>query len=421
MRPAARLLLALGLGAALLPLAAGSDASAAARTSLRTVTYSVGTGTTRRDTTSRRADPLAARRGRAGHLPDRTRQADEVPSPRKIFGRDNREPVEETDLYPWSTVAKVFATFPDGLVAEGSAVMVGPYQALTAAHVVYDDRHGGWASDVEVIPGFDRGFEPFGSYFADEIRGFAGFIDDGDFAYDFALLELDADVGETTGWLGIAARSDADLFADLMNTAGYPGDLEDGEGMWYAADFAADVDAGAIYLNGKFDAARGQSGSAVWIRVGDERYAVGVVSTEIRSNNVAARIADDVFDTLDDSLGGAPASDPPPGCLPPGGTDYWQPVTLPTKLTGRLVANDEVRYSFRIDRPMSKIKFRLRGARFRGFALVVRPDGSTFKLLPRLWYKTIENQPQLGQWLVLVKNRPDAGRSRRFKLNIKIK
>ena len=51
----------------------------------------------------------------------------------------------------------------------------------------------------------------------------------------------------------------------------------------------------------------------------------------------------------------------------------------------------------------------------------VRPDGSTFKLLPRRSYKTIENQPQLGEWLLLVKNRPDARRSRRFKVKLKVK
>jgi V8-like Glu-specific endopeptidase len=329
--------------------------------------------------------------------------------------------VIETELYPWSTVAKVIATFPDGLVAEGSGAMVGPYQALTAAHVVYDDLHGGWATDVLVLPGYDLGRAPFGSYTAEEIRAFAGFVDDRDYDYDFALLELDADAGDLTGWLGLAARSDFELLDGLQNTAGYPGDLEDGEGMWYAADYAATVDATAIYLNGMLDAARGQSGSAVWMREGDARFVVGVVSTETRSYNVAARITDEVFDTLDAWLGGEPSGNQPPGGGIPDGVDYWEPVQIPTKLAARLAPDAEVRYQFTISSPLSKMKLRLRGQRFRGFALVVRPDGSTFKLLPRLWYKTIENQPQLGQWLVLVKNRPDAGRSRRFKLNIKVK
>ena len=57
----------------------------------------------------------------------------------------------DTDLYPWSTVAKVYAIFPDGLEVTGSAVMIGDGQALTAGHVVYDDRHGGWATEVDPL------------------------------------------------------------------------------------------------------------------------------------------------------------------------------------------------------------------------------------------------------------------------------
>ena len=420
MRTASRLALVLSLGAALVALDGSGDAAASGEPEIRTVTHEVGTGITRRDTRRTRSALAAGPRRTQGHIPNRDLQADELPTPRKIFGGDDREPVIDTELYPWSTVAKVIATFPDGQVFEGSAALVGPYQALTAAHVIYDDAHGGWADDVEVIPGYDLGYAPFGTYVASDIRSFAGFIDDGDYAYDFALLELDAYAGDVAGWLGLSARDDFDLLDRLQNTAGYPGDLEDGEGMWYAADFAADVDATSIYLNGTLDAARGQSGSAVWIRDVDERYVVGVVSTETRSHNVAARITDEVFDTLDEWLGGEPGSVDPPGNPPPG-TDYWEPIQIPTKLHARLVPDEEVRYRFQVDQPVRKLKFRLRGKRFRGFALVVRPDGSTFKLLPRLWYRTIENQPQLGEWLILVKNRPDAGRSRRFKLNVKVK
>jgi V8-like Glu-specific endopeptidase len=421
MRFAARLSLVLGLGALLLTAGPSTPADAGGEPALRTVTHDVATGVTRRDTSRRSGDRLQALRGRTGHLPAHVRDADELPSPRKVFGGDDREPVMDTELYPWSTVAKVVSTFPDGLVSEGSAVMVGPYQALTAAHVIYDDLHGGWASDVEVLPGYDLGFAPFGSYVAQEILSFTGFIDDGDYAYDFALLELDADAGEQTGWLGLAVRADNELLDGLSNTAGYPGDLENGEGMWYAADFAADVDATSIYMNGTLDAANGQSGSGVWLREGDERYVVGILSTETRSHNIAARITDDVFDTIDEWLGGDTTNDGSNDGSPPDGTDYWQPIQIPTKLTGRLMPDEEVRYQFRVDEPLQKIKFRLRRKRFRGFVLVVRPDGSTFKVLPRLPYRVVENQPQLGQWLLIVKNRVDAGRSRRFKVNINVK
>ena len=540
MRSVAQITLAASLAASML-LAGGpteadarTDARTAARNAskLQSVTYEVGTRTERRDTVQRRfserARALGRALGRRGHRPADVRDDIEMPSVGKIFGGDDREPVFDTEAYPWTTVAKVYATFPDGLLVTGSAVLIGESQALTAGHVVYDSRHGGWATEVEVIPGFDLGFAPFGSVFADEIRSFAGWTDDRDFAFDFALIDLDDTIGDFTGWMGLAARDDTELTDNLINTAGYPGDLDDGEGMWYAADFAASISPTAIGLKGTFDAAQGQSGSGVWLREGDDRVVVGVVSTESRSENVAARITGDVFDVLDawldgfegpadlspidvtttlpfdisagrsgtvsfeidnfglrqatvdaaafldDGVGGryrlgsisikidaedfvavdvpvtvpadapvgtytvlavvndsgsVPESDstnnvaagPTVSVSPSGGSggDFYEPVTIPAKLRGRLSADAVERYSFFVNDPTKKLKFKLRGQRFRGFAIVVRPDNSTFKLLPRVAFKVIENQPQVGEWLVIVKQRPDAGRSRRYKLNIK--
>ncbi len=516
---------ALALALTLAP--ARSDAGPTDSPKLQGVTYHVGTRSERRDVVRRSSDAhvLAAARalGRAGFAPDGARDAHERPTAGKIFGADDREPVYDTEAFPWSAVAKVYAHFPDGAAFEGSAVLVGRDQALTAGHVVYDPRHGGWADDVVVVPGFDLGYEPFGEYVAQELRSFAGFVDDRDYDYDIALLGLDARAGDLTGWLGIAVRDDAETFDALLNTAGYPADLDDGEGMWYAADYPYAVDAHAIRLNGTLDAAQGQSGSGVWLREGDARFVVGVVSTETSSANVAARITGDVFDVLDawldgfdgpadlaptavtttlpfdsaagqtgtvsfevDNFGARPAvfdvdvlldagvgarpvigsarasvaagdydAFEVPVAIPSGvgaGTyrvtvrvngdgavpesDYanneargpqvsvaaagsrWQPVELPTVIRDRLSPNGEGRWSFTVSEPREKLVLRLAGAAFTGFAIVVRPDGTTFTLLPRRAYRTIELQPQLGEWRVLVKNRPDAPRPRRFRLKV---
>jgi len=534
MRTLARLSLAVGLAAVLVGPAPRSQADAAAPSGLQLVTYDVGTHTTSRTTLPSGAAKAGGSGAlRPGHRPATAVDADERPSPRKIFGADDREPVEDTTRYPFSTVAKVFSTFPDGAQFEGSAVLVGRRQALTAGHVVYDADHGGWAEYAEVVIALDRDVAPYGSAFASRLRSFGGFVDDGDPDYDFGLIELDVVVGDTTGWLGLAVRDDATLLGDPVNTAGYPGDLDDGYGMWYAGGFAADVDARTIYMDGVLDAAQGQSGSGVWQRVGDDRYVVGVLSAESPTANLAGRVTQEIFDVVDawldgydgpadlapsavttslpfrtargatgvvsfeiDNFGFRPATflaaaylddgaghrlllgstdvtvgadrfkaveitarvpadaasgtytvvavvngddavpesdrsnneaegplvlvQPGDGEIPPG-TNYWEPVTLPAKLHGRLVPNGESRYTFTISEPLSALKLRLRGPRFLGFALVVRPDGSTFKLLPRRSYKTIENQPQLGEWLLLVKNRPDASRSRRFKVKLKVK
>lgn len=42
-----------------------------------------------------------------------------------------------------------------------SGVLVGSRFVLTAAHCIYSAARGGWADQIEVIPGYDRGNRPF--------------------------------------------------------------------------------------------------------------------------------------------------------------------------------------------------------------------------------------------------------------------
>ena len=70
---------------------------------------------------------------------------------------DYDELADEYDLvYDDSLIAfttdhgEVLFGFVAALGSIGSAVMIGPRHALTAGHVVYDEREGGWASSVVV-------------------------------------------------------------------------------------------------------------------------------------------------------------------------------------------------------------------------------------------------------------------------------
>ncbi len=507
-------------GGAVTPVqAAGGSVPAGSSADLVGVSRDLRSGTTRRQ------EAPSGRRssGRVARTPD---GVDVAPEHRlrvgKVFGFDDREPVYDTDAYPWSTVSKVFARFPDGLWVEGSAVMVGPYQALTAAHLVFDDQHGGWADRVDVAPGYDLGTSPFGTYEAVEIRGFAGWTDSRDFDYDVALLELDADAGDLTGWMGLAARSTSDLGSRFMNTAGYPSDLDDGDGMWYAGDYAFDVDVGRIYLDGALDAAGGQSGSGVWVIDDEQRGVVGVLSHETSRYNAAARITDEIFDSLDAWLDGVVATtdlavsnvttDLPlevstgtrgrvsfevdnfggldvttlveviaqrvtgerillasslvdvfagefvavdlavtvPASLAAGRYDLvvrvngdrvvsdtdvtndeaigpritlpaeYSDIALGVNVRGRLLAGDRAYHAFRVRTGEPVLKLKLTGLRG-GFALVIRPDGSTFQLSPGSRNRARIVRPQAGEWRIAIVNGPTSVRSRsyRFKASLR--
>ena len=47
-----------------------------------------------------------------------------------------------TTQFPYSTVVKIDARFPDGNVYSGSGVLIGPDEVLTAAHLVWKQGVG---------------------------------------------------------------------------------------------------------------------------------------------------------------------------------------------------------------------------------------------------------------------------------------
>ena len=69
---------------------------------------------------------------------------------------------DQNDNYPYSSVVLVQTTFSDGSSWNGSGVMVGPNDVLTAAHMLWH-ADAGYATSVTVTPGYDDGSAPFGS------------------------------------------------------------------------------------------------------------------------------------------------------------------------------------------------------------------------------------------------------------------
>ncbi|MCE9635748.1 MAG: trypsin-like serine protease [Planctomycetes bacterium] len=294
---------ALALGSVQAPAQAGAAGSAPAADAAKGhgVTYHVATREVRTRMAPRAAKVAAAPavRARPGFLPPALRDLNEETfRPRKVFGTDDRYPVSDPTAYPWSTVCKVFARFPDGTHVEGSAVLIGDGFALTAGHVVHDADYGGFAETVEIVPAYDFGDEPFGTLTATDVTSFNGWTSDQDYDYDLALLTLDAKSGDQTGWLGLGAYADTYLAGLTVNTGGYPSDLDSGDAMYGATGTVERVLPGQLQMRGSMDAAQGQSGSGVWVRRDDGRYVVGVVSTETSTYNQAARITGTVYDAL---------------------------------------------------------------------------------------------------------------------------
>lgn len=221
------------------------------------------------------------------------------------FPPDDREKVTSTSSYPWSTICKLFITAEDGTEFIGSGFIVDEFHILTCGHCIYIHENGGWVDEVEVIPGMDGTYEPFGSAYATYYRTYTGWTDYEMPEHDWAMVTLDRNIGGLTGWMGIrTASSTSSIYTGTLNTAGYPYDLDNGNSMYYDSDTGE----GAGEYNHWYwmDTAGGQSGSPVWQKDSDgSRYVLSINAYEDENGeyaNMGTRINYDKFDQINSWL-----------------------------------------------------------------------------------------------------------------------
>jgi len=225
-----------------------------------------------------------------------------------IIGTDQRQRVTPTTDFPWRVVGKTYMQFPNNSYWVASGALVDPFHVLTAGHVVHSKSEGGWATEIEFVPGMDGNYAPFSSAWDVDVRAPSGWVNSQDENYDWALITLDRNVGEWIGWMGYAYEQPDYYPNRVLTLAGYPDDLDQGLGLYYASDVATHAtDYLLFYL---IDSSAGQSGGPVWryIQATDEHQIMAVHAYGNKTENQGTRINASVFSDIQN----AGATDPPP-------------------------------------------------------------------------------------------------------------
>ena len=195
-------------------------------------------------------------------------------APESVCGRDDRVQITNTTSVPWRWICKLIITFPNGARGGCTGWFIGPKAVMTAGHCVYSRGNGGWARQIEVIPGMSGATRPYGSMVGTSFRSVTGWTQNSDPNYDYGCIILpSATLGNQVGYFGFAALTDASLQNLLANNSGYPGDKPFGT-QWFNAGRITNVTSRKIYY--MLDTYGGQSGSPTWRYINGQRHAVGI-------------------------------------------------------------------------------------------------------------------------------------------------
>lgn len=195
--------------------------------------------------------------------------------PESVCGKDGRVHVTKVSRIPWRYVCQLIITMKDGRKSRCTGWFISPRTVMTAGHCVYSHSAGGWAKSIEVIPGMNGAYRPFGSAVGTSFRSVKGWTKGKKPTHDYGCIVLPKSkaLGKKTGWFGFACLSAKSLKNLLINNSGYAGDKSFGT-QWYNAGRITGVTSRRLYY--MLDTFGGHSGSPTWRYRKGKRHAVGV-------------------------------------------------------------------------------------------------------------------------------------------------
>lgn len=145
-------------------------------------------------------------------------------SNRSIIGSDDRITVTNTSSFPYTAIAYLTVTYSCGCPGAGNGFMVSKNCMLTAGHCIVCVDHGKEATSITATFGMQSNTNYLVRVTATPSN--AVIYHDPQFTgtqknYDYGYVVFETNVGNTTGWFGLASRNDSTLDGMSVTVTGY--------------------------------------------------------------------------------------------------------------------------------------------------------------------------------------------------------
>ena len=218
-----------------------------------------------------------------------------------IGGTDDRETVSTRQQFPYSAIGDLYITYTDGCTAKGTGYMVSKNCMLTAAHCLICTEHGKAAASVRARFGYNTSQNYVATETATPSTHTMYYcpnytITNTNAAYDYGYIIFNNNLGDTTGWFGMAARTNSVLQNKSVTVCGY-----ENSALKKATGTIGSVLTTNLYYS--IDTKPGQSGSPVYWYDSSYGYLSSGIHIEGTTNddngyNVAWRITSTFINTL---------------------------------------------------------------------------------------------------------------------------
>lgn len=154
---------------------------------------------------------------------------------RAIIDNDNRVVLEDYQYMqkPYRSICRILISFNElsGVEYQGTGFLVGPHTILTNCHMVYDcsnEHNYGWFDSISISFGTyedsnGKIINPYGTITQFSSASCGSFRDTKDRNDDWALIDLNENIGNELGYFGVTSELSND---DSVTVVGYSGDLD---------------------------------------------------------------------------------------------------------------------------------------------------------------------------------------------------